>query len=144
MYIKSTFWIFQWILREFQWFEYSSNLLKYYCIFQSTEIQWIFLIPTEILNLMHYWSFLWIRKYWSSMITNLGLLSYKWQSIINLRQPSTDQKFKRSTFVWTQYNVCIFYITKCPNISIKSTVTVCTRCEENLLSSALCCMSLMF
>ena len=35
-------WIFQWILRKFQWFEHYSKTLKYYAywILQSTEILW--------------------------------------------------------------------------------------------------------
>ena len=33
-------WIFQWILRTFQWFEHYSKTLKYYWILQFTEILW--------------------------------------------------------------------------------------------------------
>lgn len=33
-------WIFQWILRTFQWFEHYSITLKYYWILQFTEILW--------------------------------------------------------------------------------------------------------
>ena len=33
-------WIFQWILRKFQWFEHYSKTLKYYWILQFTEILW--------------------------------------------------------------------------------------------------------
>ena len=35
-------WIFQWILRTFQWFEHYSKTLKYYWILQFTEILWNF------------------------------------------------------------------------------------------------------